>query len=71
MATDNYVQDRGCGNWLVGIYNPEKEIGPFEGTLTIAKDFHIITATGGKCVASIPNQNISYCLNVKPKTNVV
>ena len=63
---ENYLQNRGEGEWIIAIYNPaDQMIGPIKGVLVIGKDFHVIQTSGegGVCLASIPSQNVAYCLN--------
>ena len=61
---ENYLQDKGNGNWIIGIYNPLKDIGPFVGILEVGKDFHCVKNSKGDCVVNIPSQNVAYCVNM-------
>lgn len=74
---DNNVFDRGWGKWVFCIYNPTcgeagNQIGPFEGTLEITKDFHCVVDDNKDNIytASIPSQNVAYAIN-KDKISVV
>lgn len=73
MAHDNYIEDRGFGNWTIITYKPEQEFGPFVGWLHVSKDFHVILNSdksnhtsvndGTNCIASFPSPNIAAAIN--------
>ena len=60
---DNYLHERGDGKWIIAIYSPEKQIGPFLGSLKIGKDFHVVENKSGGVLVSIPSQNVAFCVN--------
>jgi len=70
---DNVLQKKGYGEWVVHLYNPVIEIGPFSGELTVSRDFHTINAIMedddmdednlDEVIASIPSPNVAYCVN--------
>ena len=65
---DNSLHNRGYGKWLITIYAPSKEIGPFEGELIISKDSYYVAESdkeeGEIILVTIPSQNVSYCENL-------
>lgn len=69
MAHDNYIDNRGFGNWTVYLYNPgEQAFGPFEGDLVVSKDFHTIytppDVNGARdCIGNFPNPNVAAVIN--------
>ena len=62
---DNNVIDRGKGNWIFALYKPEEfEIGPFEGILSVSKDFHFVQREDDeKCIVNIPSPNVAYVVD--------
>lgn len=78
MIHDNYIENRGFGNWAIMTYKPEETFGPFTGWLQVSKDFHIILESYDKnyissnndtnCLASFPSQNIAAAINMKEAT---
>jgi len=70
---DNIIHDRGEGNWLFEIYQPNIKIGPIEGKLKVSKDHHVVYAEvydendrflTEKCIASFPSQNVAYVVDL-------
>jgi hypothetical protein len=69
---DNILQERGFGKWVIHLYNPCKEIGPFEGDLVASRDFHTVKIMNNDedmVVASIPSPNVAYCVDINLCSN--
>jgi hypothetical protein len=66
---DNELRSVGDGNWIIGIYNPIREIGPFRGILVVGKESHTVKSVKDICIVSIPSPNISYCVNINVAPN--
>jgi hypothetical protein len=68
---DNTVSPRGYGQWRFELYNPQKEIGPFEGILEVSKDFHTVFTvreSGERdYLLNVSSHNVSYVENMKSK----
>jgi len=65
---DNSLHNRGYGKWLITIYAPQKEIGPYIGDLYITKDsYYVCESDPGEeevILVTVPSQNVSYCENI-------
>ena len=61
MSNDVFPSNRGFGNWVFEIYNPNKIKGPYKGFLVITKEHHIIFEDSElkKTIINIPSQNVS------------
>lgn len=62
--TDNSSQSRGYGKWKFYAYNPSVNIGVFEGTLHVSKDFHCVYKDNANCSFNIPSQNVAFVINI-------
>ena len=63
---ENYVLDKGLGNWKFYIYHPEgPTVNTYKGKLEITKEFHTVTDNRQRCVVSVPNPNIAYVENIE------
>ena len=70
---DNVLQKKGYGEWVVHLYNPVIEIGPFVGELIVSRDFHTINSIiedtdededhFDEVIVSVPSPNVAYCVN--------
>lgn len=66
---ENYVDSQGAGAWRFQLYKPEPGpiIGPYQGILTVTKDWHTVLVPlengGEKVLVRIPSQNIAYLID--------
>ena len=62
MANEIISSNRGLGEWVFEIYNPNKILGAIKGYLYISKDHHIIfkDAKLTETLINIPSQNVAY-----------
>lgn len=65
--SNNVIEHKGLGNWVIQTYNPLQKIGPVNGILDVARDFHTITrpmthgsVTISKLLVSVPSQNVAF-----------
>lgn len=65
MASDNYVENRGYGEWVITTYKPEKEFGPYSGYMVVSRDSHVIFKNYDNL-----NSNLSECISSFPSPNV-
>jgi|APCry1669192806_1035432.scaffolds.fasta_scaffold12970_5 hypothetical protein len=67
MANELIPANRGLGNWLFEIYNPNKMLGPVKGYLVITKDHHTIYEDSKLNITllNIPSQNVAWVRKVE------
>jgi hypothetical protein len=60
--SNDITNNRGFGNWIFEIYNPNKLKGPITGYLVITKDHHTVYEDSGtrKTLLNIPSQNVAW-----------
>jgi hypothetical protein len=70
--SENHLQNKGQGQWEIGIYNPEDKSFDVEGWLEIRGGLYTVTSEKpnyleedheNKTLFCAPAQNISYCFN--------
>lgn len=64
MANEIIPSNRGLGDWIFEIYNPNKTLPKIRGYLYITKDHHTVFKDSKlvETILSIPSQNVSYVL---------
>jgi len=66
MANEIISSNRGLGEWVFEIYNPNKVLPAIKGYLYITKDHHTIFKDPKltETILSVPSQNVSYVYKI-------